>query len=54
MAKAPLVNKRGEEKFEYPKLVKTAKGKVRVNNADEEAALEDVEVATPKKGWKDK
>ena len=45
MAKAPVVkapvnlDPNGNEIKEYPKLVKTEKGKVLVNSAEEEAAL---------------
>ncbi len=57
MAKAPvtpkLVNKKGGEKKEYPKLVKTSSGKVLVQNAEEEAAVENkIEDADKKPaGW---
>lgn len=53
MAKAPVTvakNKKGKDKAEYPKLVPTAKGKVRVNSAEEEAALDAPAIET--KGWK--
>ncbi len=44
MAKAPVAvakNKKGQEKKEYPKLVKTKNGKVRVNSEEEEDAIKD-------------